>query len=87
MHNIDPTQHFSATLARIEETMNDLVKNQTLMTNKITNLERAQSQTQDPPFKRKTQKYNQSWKSRSLNERRFMNTLDYSNVVSQEEAP
>jgi hypothetical protein len=67
--------------------MNDLVKNQTSMMNKITNLERAQSQTLEPPFKEKPQKSNQAWKSRPSNKQRVLNTLDHSNVVSQEEAP
>jgi hypothetical protein len=42
LHNVDPTQDISALWAqRIEEEINDLTKNQTLMMKNITNLERA----------------------------------------------
>jgi hypothetical protein len=41
LHNVDPIQDTSAPWARPEEAINDLAKNQTLMMNKITNLEKG----------------------------------------------
>jgi hypothetical protein len=41
VHNVEPIQDTSAPWARLEEAINDLTKNQTLMMNIITNLERA----------------------------------------------
>jgi len=42
LHNFEPTQYVSTLwLQRIEEEINGLTKNQILMMNKITNLERS----------------------------------------------
>jgi hypothetical protein len=88
LHNVEPTQDISAPWAqRIEEAINDLTKNQTLMMNKITNLERAQQQATKPPFRGQPQRSSQAWKPRAPNEQRVPNTLDPSNVISQEETP
>jgi hypothetical protein len=63
--------------------MNDLERNQTLMMNRITNLERAQQQAPKPPFKGQPQNPGQGWKPH--NEQKVPNTLSPSNVV--EESP
>jgi hypothetical protein len=57
------------------------------MMNKITNLERSQQQATKPPFRGQPQRSSQAWKPRAPNEQRVPNTLDPSNVISQEETP
>ena len=51
VHNVEPVQNTSTPWERIEETINDLAKNQALMMNIITNLEREHQQAQKPPFR------------------------------------
>jgi hypothetical protein len=57
------------------------------MMKKITNLERSQQQATKPPFRGPPQRLSQAWKTRAPNEQRVPNTLDPSNVISQEETP
>jgi hypothetical protein len=57
LHNIDPTQEISAPWAQnIEEAINVLTQNQTLMMNKITNRERVQQKTMMPYYKGQPQR-------------------------------
>jgi hypothetical protein len=52
LHNVYPTQDISTPWEqRIEEAINDLAKNKTLVMKKITNLERVQQQDIKPPFR------------------------------------
>jgi len=78
LKNIEPTQDISGALAQIEETMNDLARNQTLMMNKITNLERVKQQSRKPPFKGQPQN---GLKPR--NEKEVPNTLSPSNFLEE----
>ena len=88
LHNVNPTQDINAPWAqRIQEAINYLAKNQTPMMNMITNLERSQQQATKPPFRGQPERPSQAWKHRSPNEQRIPNTLDTSNVISQEETP
>jgi len=86
VHNVEPIQDTSAPWKRLEEAINDLTKNQTLMMNRITNLKREQ-QAPKPPFKGQPQKSIQACRARPSNEQRVPNTLYPSNVISQEETP
>jgi hypothetical protein len=57
LHNVEPTQDTNTPWARLEETMNDLTRNQTLMMNRITNLERALPQAPKPRFRGQPQRH------------------------------
>jgi hypothetical protein len=87
IHNFEPIQDTSTAWAQLEEIVNDLTKNQTLMMNKISNLERVQKQAPKPPFRGQPQNPSQAWRARPSNEQRVPNTLDPSNFISQEETP
>jgi hypothetical protein len=60
VHNTETTQDISVALARLQETVDGMERNQTLMMNIITNLERAQQQAPNASFQRTTSK---SWSS------------------------
>ena len=50
IHNVEPAQDTNSPWERLEENMNDLTKKQTLMMNRITNLERALPEPPKPSF-------------------------------------
>jgi hypothetical protein len=82
VHNVEPTQDASAPWKQLEEAMNNLTKNQILMMNRITILERAQQEASKPPFRGQSQNPSQAWRDMDPNEQRVPNTLDPSNVAS-----
>ena len=47
----------------------------------------ALPQAPKPPFRGQPQNPSQAWRARPSNEQRVPNTLDPSNVISQEETP
>jgi len=61
IHNVDPTQDTITPWAQCEDNMNALPRNQTLVMNKITNLERSLLQAPKPPFKGHPQRASQAW--------------------------
>jgi hypothetical protein len=76
VHNIESTQDNSIAWAQLEETMNDNSKNQSLIINRITNLEKELLQGQHPPSNGPPQRDIQERKPRDPNEQRTPNTLD-----------
>jgi len=73
VHSVKTTQDINTTLEKIQETMDGMARNQTLMMNIITNLERAQQQALMPPFNGQPQNSGQLYKPR--NEQRVPDTL------------
>jgi len=55
-HNAMPTSDIGASLAKLQLTVDGMVKTQELMMNRIVNLERAQQQAPRPPYKGKFQR-------------------------------
>jgi hypothetical protein len=51
VHNAEPSSDICASLAKLQMTMDGMMKNQELMMNRIVNLERAQNQTPRVPYK------------------------------------
>ena len=51
VHNAEPSSDICASLAKLQMTMDGMMKNQELMMNGIVNLERAQSQAPRVPYK------------------------------------
>jgi hypothetical protein len=41
VHNVEPTSNLCANIAKLQTTMDSMIKNQELMMNRIVNLERA----------------------------------------------
>ena len=51
VHNVEPTSDISASLAKLQLTVDGMVKTQELMMNRIVKLERAQQQAPRPTYK------------------------------------
>jgi hypothetical protein len=83
VHDSDPIQDTITPWEQLEEAINDLAKNETLMMNKITNLEREQKKAPKPPLRDQPQNTIQAWRDRPSNEKRVPNNLYPSNVISQ----
>jgi hypothetical protein len=83
LHSVEPTQDIDASWAqKIEEAINGLAQTQTLLMNKVTNMERIQQQIMRPPYKGQPQRKNPTWKPRPPNEQRVPNTLAPTNVIN-----
>jgi hypothetical protein len=86
--HIEPTQDIGTPWAqKIEEAINGLAQTQTLLMNKVTNMERIQQQMVRPPYKGQPQRPNQSWKPRPPNEQKVPNTLAPTNVIEPRRGP
>jgi hypothetical protein len=81
VHNAEPSSDICASLAKLQMTMDGMMKNQELMMNRIVNLERAQSQAPRVPYKGQFQKGNQIYKPK--NDQEVPNTLAPTNVVDE----
>jgi hypothetical protein len=68
-------------MAKLQATMDGMIKNQELMMSRIVNLERAQSQAPRVPYKGQFQKGNQFYKPK--NDQEVPNTLAPTNVVDE----
>jgi hypothetical protein len=75
------TSDLCASMAKLQATMDGMIKNQELMMTRIVNLERAQSQAPRVPYKGQFQRGNQVYKSK--NEQEVPNTLAPANVVDE----
>jgi hypothetical protein len=51
VHNVEPTSDISASLEKLQLTVDGMVKTQELMMNRIVNLERTQQQAPRVPYK------------------------------------
>jgi hypothetical protein len=81
VHNVEPTSGISASLAKLQLTVDGMVKTQELMMNRIVNLERTQQQAPRVPYKGQFQKGNQVF--RPKNDEEVPNTLALANVVDE----
>jgi hypothetical protein len=81
VHNAEPSSDICASLAKLQMTMDGMIKNQELMMNRIINLERAQNQAPRVPYKGQFQKGNQVY--RPKNDQEVPNTLAPTNVVDE----
>jgi hypothetical protein len=81
VHNTEPTSDLCASMAKLQATMDGMIKNQELMMNRIVNLERAQSQAPRVPYKGQFQRGNQVYKPK--NDQEVPNTLAPANVVDE----
>jgi hypothetical protein len=81
VHNAESTSDVSASLEKLQLTVDVMVKNQELMMNRIFNLERAQQQAPRPPYKGKFQRGTQGFKPK--NDHEVPNTLSPTNVVEE----
>jgi hypothetical protein len=81
VHNAEPSSNICASLAKLQMTMDGMMKNQELMMNRIVNLERAQSQAPRVPYKGQFQKGNQVCKPK--NDQEVPITLAPTNVVDE----
>jgi hypothetical protein len=70
-----------ASLAKLQMTMDGMIKNQQQMMNRIVNLERAQNQAVRVPYKGQFQKGNQVY--RPKNDQEVPNTLAPTNIVDE----
>jgi hypothetical protein len=81
VHNIEPTSDLCSSIAKLQASMNGIIKNQEQMMSRIVNLERSQSQAPRVLYKGKFQKGNQFYKPK--NEQEVPNTLAPTNVVDE----
>ena len=81
VHNVEPTSDISASLAKLQLTVDGMVKTQELMMNRIFNLERTQQQAPRDPYKGQFQKGNQVFIPN--NDQEVPNTLAPENVGYQ----
>ena len=65
VHNAESTSDIGAILAKLQLTIDGMVKTQELMMNRIVNLERAQQQAHIPPYKWKFQRTDQGFKPKN----------------------
>jgi hypothetical protein len=73
VHNTEPTSDLCSSMAKLQASMDGIIKNQELMMSRIVNLERSQSQAPRVPYKGQFQKGNQFYKPK--NEQEVPNTL------------
>jgi hypothetical protein len=81
VHNVEPSSDICASLAKLQMTMDGIMKDQELMMNRIVKLERAQSQAPSVPYKGQFQKGNRIY--RSKNDQEVPNTLAPTNIVDE----
>jgi hypothetical protein len=81
VHNIEPTSDLCASIAKLQASMDGIIKNQEQMMSRIVNLERSQSQAPRVPYKGQFQKGNQFYKPKI--EQEVPNTLAPTNVVDE----
>jgi hypothetical protein len=81
VHNVEPALDISASLVKLQMTIDGMLKNQEQMMNRIVNLERAQHQAPMVSYKGQFQKGNQVF--RPKNDQEVPNTLAPTNVVDE----
>jgi hypothetical protein len=81
VHNVEPTSDLSTNIAKLQASMDGIIKNQEETMNQIVRLEKSQTQAPRPPFKGQFQKGNQFYKTK--NENKVPNTLAPTNVVDE----
>jgi hypothetical protein len=81
VHNTEPTSDLCASIAKLQASMDGIIKNQEQMMSRIVNLERSQSQAPRVPYKGQFQKGNQFYKPKI--EQEVPNTLAPTNVVDE----
>jgi hypothetical protein len=81
VHTTEPTSDLCASIAKLQASMDGIMKNQEQMMSRIVNLERSQSQAPRVPYKGQFQKGNQFYKPK--NEQEVPNTLAPTNVVDE----
>jgi hypothetical protein len=81
VHNFEPTSDISASLEKLQLTIDGMINTQELMMNRIVNLERTQQQDPRVPYKGQFQKGNQDF--RPKNDQEVPNTLSHENVVDE----
>jgi hypothetical protein len=81
VHNTEPTLDLCASIAKLQASMDGIIKNQEQMMSRIVNLERSHSQAPGVPYKGKFQKGNQFYKPK--NEQEVPNTLAPTNIVDE----
>jgi hypothetical protein len=81
VHNVEPTSDLCASIAKLQASMDGIMKNQEQMMSRIVNLERSQTQAPRVPYKGQFQKGNQFYKTK--NEQEVPNTLAPANVVDE----
>jgi hypothetical protein len=81
VHNVEPTSDISASLDKLQLTVDGMVKTQELMMNRIFNLDRTQQQAPRFPYKGKFQNGNQVF--RPNNDQEVPNTLAPTNRVDE----
>jgi hypothetical protein len=91
MNNVEPIQDPMTLLAqRLDQMTIEILHTQSLLMNKVTNLERVQQQSLPPRPQynnNRQQRGNQGWKPRLPNEQRFSNTLAHIDMINQEVVP
>jgi len=65
VQNVEPTSDISASLAKLQLTVDGMVKTQELMMNRIVNLERTQQQAPRVPYKGQFQKGNRVFRKKN----------------------
>jgi hypothetical protein len=81
VHNTEPISDICASIAKLQTTMDGMIKDQEIMMSRIVNLERAQSQAPGILYKCQFQKGNQIYKPN--NDQEVPNTLVPANVVDE----
>jgi hypothetical protein len=71
VHNVESTSNIGASLAKLQLTVDGMVKTQELMMNRIVNLERAQQQVPRFPYRWSFQRGTQGFKPK--NDQEFSN--------------
>jgi hypothetical protein len=81
VHNAETSSDICVSLAKLQMTMDGMMKNQELMMNRIVNLERPQSQASRVPYKGQFEKGNRVY--RPKNDQEVPNTLAPTNGVDE----
>jgi hypothetical protein len=81
VHNVEPTSDLCTSIAKLQASMDGIIKNQEEMMNRIVKLERSQTQAPRVPYKGQFQKGGQFYKPK--NEHEVPNTLAPANVVDE----
>jgi hypothetical protein len=81
VYNTEPTSDLCANMAKLQATMDGMMKNQELMMTRIVNLERDHNQAPRVPYKGQFQRGNRVYKPK--NEQEVPNTLAPANIMDE----
>jgi hypothetical protein len=81
VHNAEPTSDLCTSISKLQASVDNIMKNQEEMMNRIVRLVKSQTQAPRPPFKGQFQKGNQAYKPK--NENKVPNTLAPTNVIDE----